>query len=141
MIILSLVGVEKRKWRRVFQTQSRRLKGDFMAITIFLLLNGIGFVFLLYVLANFWMEGHRRQNTTQSSPPSLPQSLPPYLRSSAGDKSVVAPPISHRDFGSVSATPMPSGGHGQRTKQYGQVLGFPTAKVRTIANQNAIRGV
>ena len=30
-----------------------------MAMTIFLALNGLGVVFLLYVLANFWMEGHR----------------------------------------------------------------------------------
>jgi hypothetical protein len=28
-------------------------------MTIFLVLNGIGVVFLLYVLANFWKEGHR----------------------------------------------------------------------------------
>jgi hypothetical protein len=30
-----------------------------MAITIFLMLNGMGIVFLLYVLVNFWREGHR----------------------------------------------------------------------------------
>jgi len=30
-----------------------------MATTIFLLLNGLGVVFLLYVLANFWKEGRR----------------------------------------------------------------------------------
>ena len=28
-------------------------------MTIFLLLNGMGVVFLLYVLASFWKEGHR----------------------------------------------------------------------------------
>src|ERR1035438_2474535 len=28
-------------------------------MTIFLVLNGMGVVFLLYVLANFWNEGHR----------------------------------------------------------------------------------
>ncbi len=28
-------------------------------MTIFLVLNGIGVVFLLYALANFWKEGHR----------------------------------------------------------------------------------
>jgi hypothetical protein len=33
-----------------------------MAMTIFLALNGLGIVFLLYVLANFWMEGHRPNN-------------------------------------------------------------------------------
>ena len=30
-----------------------------MATTIFLVLNGLGVVFLVYVLANFWKEGHR----------------------------------------------------------------------------------
>ena len=33
-----------------------------MAITIFLILNGLGVAFLLYVLANFWKEGHRPKN-------------------------------------------------------------------------------
>jgi hypothetical protein len=33
-----------------------------MATTIFLVLNGLGVVFLLYVLANFWKEGHRPMN-------------------------------------------------------------------------------
>jgi hypothetical protein len=28
-------------------------------MTIFLVLNGLGVVFLVYVLANFWKEGHR----------------------------------------------------------------------------------
>jgi len=30
-----------------------------MAMTIFFVLNGLGVIFLLYVLANFWKEGHR----------------------------------------------------------------------------------
>ena len=29
-----------------------------MAMTIFFVLNGVGVVFLLYFLANFWKEGH-----------------------------------------------------------------------------------
>jgi hypothetical protein len=33
-----------------------------MSTTIFLALNGLGVVFLLYVLANFWKEGHRPLN-------------------------------------------------------------------------------
>jgi hypothetical protein len=33
-----------------------------MATIIFLVLNGLGVVFLLYVLANFWKEGHRLMN-------------------------------------------------------------------------------
>ena len=33
-----------------------------MATTIFLVLNGLGVIFLLYVLANFWKEGQRGKN-------------------------------------------------------------------------------
>ena len=33
-----------------------------MALTIFLVLDGMGVVFLLAVLANFWKEGHRPRN-------------------------------------------------------------------------------
>src|ERR1700677_1213098 len=33
-----------------------------MSIAIFLVLNGLGVIFLLYVLANFWREGHRPVN-------------------------------------------------------------------------------
>jgi len=38
-----------------------------MAMTIFLMLNGLGIVFMLYVLANFWKEGHRRESDTGKS--------------------------------------------------------------------------
>jgi hypothetical protein len=37
--------------------------GDKMAITLFLVLNGISVVFLLYVLTKFWAEGHRSGRT------------------------------------------------------------------------------
>jgi hypothetical protein len=33
-----------------------------MAMAIFFILNGMGVVFLLYVLASFWEEGHPRKN-------------------------------------------------------------------------------
>jgi hypothetical protein len=33
-----------------------------MALNIFLVLNGLAVVFLLYVLANFWKEGRREKN-------------------------------------------------------------------------------
>jgi hypothetical protein len=45
-----------------WEALSRRPKGDPMAITIFLVLNGLAVVFLLYVLANFWLDGHRAGN-------------------------------------------------------------------------------
>jgi hypothetical protein len=37
--------------------------GDKMAITLFLVLNGMSVVFLLYVLAKFWAEGRRPRRT------------------------------------------------------------------------------
>ena len=33
-----------------------------MAMTIFLVLNGAGVIFLIYVLASFWKEGHPPKN-------------------------------------------------------------------------------
>jgi hypothetical protein len=36
-----------------------------MAMTIFLVLNGLGVVFLLYVLANFWKESRRPKNNAR----------------------------------------------------------------------------
>ncbi len=36
-----------------------------MAMTIFFVLNGLGVIFLLYVLANFWKEGHRPQSNVR----------------------------------------------------------------------------
>ena len=34
-------------------------EGDQMAMTLFTILNGLGVVFLVYVLVQFWKEGHR----------------------------------------------------------------------------------
>jgi hypothetical protein len=36
-----------------------------MTVAIFLVLHGVGIVFLLYVLANFWKEGHRTGNNAR----------------------------------------------------------------------------
>jgi hypothetical protein len=36
-----------------------------MSIAFFLLLNGLGVVFLVYVLAGFWKEGHRSVNNAR----------------------------------------------------------------------------
>jgi hypothetical protein len=36
-------------------------------MTIFLALNGLGVVFLLYVLAGFWKEGHRPKRNNEES--------------------------------------------------------------------------
>ena len=36
-----------------------------MSITIFLIVNGLGVAFLIYVLANFWKEGHRPKDNAR----------------------------------------------------------------------------
>jgi len=81
-----------------------------MAITIFFLLNGLGVVFLLYVLANFWIEGQRLKNATQYSRKSS--------RSGAADIFIMTHPISHSASGGLSVIPIPVGERGPRTNQY-----------------------
>ena len=59
-----------------------------MAMTIFFLLNGMGVVFLLYVLANFWKEGHRPKSNARKYATE-------YGRRDWADVFVVTHPISH----------------------------------------------
>jgi len=69
-----------------------------MAMTIFFLLNGLGVVFLLYVLANFLKEGHREKNAERR-----------YARDFDGrgiaDVFVLTHPISHSAYGGVTVIP------------------------------------
>jgi hypothetical protein len=69
-----------------------------MAMTIFFLLNGLGVVFMLYVLANFWKEGHR------------PKSDSPRYATESGRHDwtyvlVVTHPISHNAQAGLSVIP------------------------------------
>ena len=68
-------------------------------MTIFLLLNGVGVVFLLYVLANFWKEGHRPRSGTQKS-------LGAFRRRDGANVFVVNHPISHSAQGDISVIPL-----------------------------------
>jgi hypothetical protein len=70
-----------------------------MAMTIFFLLNGMGVIFLLYVLANFWQEGRRQENTTR-------RRAAEYAGRNATDVLIVTHPISHSAYGGVSVIPM-----------------------------------
>jgi hypothetical protein len=69
-----------------------------MAMTIFLVLNGMGVAFLLYVLANFWKEGHRPKSNARK-----------YAMESGRrdrvDVIVMAHPISHAAHGGISVIP------------------------------------
>ena|SRR5271165_567599 len=67
-------------------------------MTIFLVLNGMGVVFLLYVLANFWKEGHRTGDKG-----------PLYAREfgwrDRAEVFVIKKPISNSEQGALSVIP------------------------------------
>jgi len=67
-------------------------------MTIFLMLNGLGVVFLLYVLANFWKEGHRPKNNAR-------RYAAEYGWRDWADVIVVTHPISHSAQGGLSVVP------------------------------------
>jgi len=69
-----------------------------MAMTIFFLLNGFGVVFLLYVLANFWKEGHRPKS-------DAPRYATVSGRQDWADVLIVTHPISHNAQGGLSVIP------------------------------------
>ncbi|MGA7793458.1 MAG: hypothetical protein WCA19_10495 [Candidatus Acidiferrales bacterium] len=69
-----------------------------MAMTIFFVLNGLGVIFLLYVLANFWKEGHRPQSDARKHAME-------FGRLDWADVFVMTHPISHSAQGGVSVIP------------------------------------
>ena len=69
-----------------------------MAMTIFLVLNGAGVVFLLYVLANFWKEGRRIKNNTRTYAAE-------FRQRDWADVMVVTHPISPSAPGGLSVIP------------------------------------
>ena len=72
-----------------------------MAMTIFLVLNGLGVVFLVYVLANFWIEGHRPKNNARKYAAE-------FGHRDWADVLVVTHPISHSAQGGLSVIPFRS---------------------------------
>ena len=69
-----------------------------MAMTIFFLLNGMGVVFLLYVLVNFWKEGHRQKKNARKYAAE-------FGRRDWADVNVVTHPISRSAHGGFSVIP------------------------------------
>jgi hypothetical protein len=69
-----------------------------MAMTIFLMLNGLGVVFLVYVLANFWNEGRRPRINARKYAAEFGQR-------DWVDVAVVTHPISHHAQGGLSVIP------------------------------------
>ena len=74
-----------------------------MAMIIFLMLNGLGVVFLLYVLANFWKEEHRPNNSARKRAAE-------FGRRDWSDVVVVTHPISHSAQGGLSVIPFQARG-------------------------------
>jgi hypothetical protein len=77
-----------------------------MAMKLFFLVNGLGVGFLLYVLANFWKEGHQPRSGTR-------QYETDYLHRGGVDVFIMTHPISHNAYGGLSVTPMHVRGFGQ----------------------------
>jgi hypothetical protein len=68
-----------------------------MAVTIFLLLNGMGAFFFVYVLIRFWNEGHNPRNEDRRHGVDR-------TRSENASVFILQHPISHNASGSVSMT-------------------------------------
>jgi hypothetical protein len=69
-----------------------------MSMTIFLMINGLGVAFLLYVLANFWKEGHRPQSNTRKDATQ-------FRQRDWADVFVLTHPVSHSAQGGISVLP------------------------------------
>jgi hypothetical protein len=69
-----------------------------MAMTIFLVLNGLGVIFLVYVLANFLKEGRRPSNHTRKYAGE-------FRRRDWIEVAVVRHPSSHNAQGGLSVIP------------------------------------
>jgi hypothetical protein len=69
-----------------------------MTMTLFYILNGLGLVFLLYVLANFWKEGHRLDIDGKNYASE-------FDRRDCADVFVATHPISHSAQGRDSVIP------------------------------------
>lgn len=71
-----------------------------MSMTIFFVLNGLGVVFLLYVLAQFWNDGHRPRNNARKYAAE-------FGRRDWAEVVVVTHPISHAAHGGLSMISFP----------------------------------
>jgi len=91
-------------------------------MTIFFVLNGVGVVFLLYVLANFWKEGHQPKNVDRK----YAMEFGPRDRA---DVIVVTHPISHAAQGGISVIPFQARRQELRDKPSGEAISRGTVEV------------
>ena len=100
-----------------------------MAMTVFFVLNGLGVVFLLYVLASFWKEGHRPRNDDRKYAAE-------FRERDWTDVAVITHPISSYAQGGLSVIPFPMRGRqaegklDRGTASHG-VSGFPARRIST----------
>jgi hypothetical protein len=95
-----------------------------MAITIFLALNGLAIAFLLYVLANFWNEGHPPKNGPRPTPETEAK-----WRDWA-DVAVITHPISPAAHGGLAVIPFAVTG---REISVERRAALPAGKTRDLA--------
>jgi hypothetical protein len=100
-----------------------------MAMTIFYLLNGLGVVFLLYVLANFWKEGRRPKNNAR-------RYATEFGRHEWTEMIVVTHPISHFAQGGLSVIPFRELGRYSDKSAHGMTpCGTPKVPARRISTR------
>jgi hypothetical protein len=85
-------------------------------MTIFLMLNGVGVVFLLYVLAKFWKEGHRSGNDGL-------RYTSDFGRQDSADVLVIAQPIYRAAQGGISVIPFQARSQEPNSRQDGNAGG------------------
>jgi hypothetical protein len=103
-----------------------------MSITIFLMLNGLGVCFLLYVLANFWKVGRQTKNeSTNELTNELTNIDRKYVTQfrhrDGANVLVVTHPISHSPQGGVSVIPFQA----RSRKAGGKLESRPAARETT----------
>ena|ERR1700685_4757478 len=93
-----------------------------MAMTLFLMINGLGVAFLLYVLANFWKEGHRPQSNARKDATQ-------FRQRDWADVFVLTHPVSHSAQGGISVIPFQSRRQEFRDKPSGGPISRETVGV------------
>ena len=101
-----------------------------MAMTIFLVLNGVGVAFLLYVLANFWKEGHRPKSHARKHATE-------FGRRDWADGFVMTHPISHAAQGGISVIPFQARDRGLSDRPIHNTAphGIPEVPARRISTR------
>jgi hypothetical protein len=98
-------------------------------MTIFLALDGLGVVFLLFVLTNFWREGHRPRNNVRKYAAE-------FGERECSCVAVMARPISHNAQGGLSVIPFQArklalGGRLDRKPAARKAIEMPLRRIST----------